>query len=58
MYRKTTTLTLRIVETVEFDDDDVPSLPAQPVYETTGETVHEGPSVTKASAQPARRRSA
>lgn len=36
-YRKTTTLTLRVVE--EFSDDETPSLPPMPVVETTGEDV-------------------
>jgi hypothetical protein len=42
-FRKTTTLSLRVVETIEVDlgDDDKPSLPPTPVVETTGVTVSE-----------------
>lgn len=36
-YRKTTTLTLRVVE--EFSDDETPSLPPMPVIDTDGEDV-------------------
>ena len=34
-------LSLRVVETIEVEDDDKPSLPPMPVVETTGETVPE-----------------
>jgi hypothetical protein len=42
-FRKITTLSLRVVETIEVDlgDDDKPSLPPMPVVETTGTTVSE-----------------
>ncbi len=40
-YKRSFSLSLRVVETFEVQDDDKPSLPPMPVVETTGVTVSE-----------------
>lgn len=62
-YRRTTTITLRVVETIERDDahdDEPPSLGGIPVYDTTAVDVADqrGPSLAKCGATGERRRKA
>ena len=58
-YRRTTTITLRVVETIERDDDfadEPPSLSGIPVYDTTAEPIAErGPGLAKCGAAGAER---
>lgn len=65
-YRRTTTLTLRLVETIESSEDDfteedeLPSLPGMTVYDTTAEDVTEtrGPGLAKCGPVAAARKKA
>lgn len=61
-YRRTTTLTLRVVETIERDDDysddEHPSLSGVPVYDTTATEIVEPRPLAKCGPVPAARRKA
>lgn len=58
-YRRTTTFTLRVVETIERDDDftdEHPSLSGIPTYDTTAESVPPSRPLAKCSCGAERRR--